>query len=140
MTSLYSLVNVSDSIKFENTLTISHSKLNMKAKIPSGTDNIIVNNEYIPTKYFDVIKDNARTVTLSDKDFIYYKYQPKKYCYDRLNNIELWSLLLRLNNMVSFVDFNKKTFKVPPPNVNRLLNEMLIFEEAKINKNKVSIE
>lgn len=139
MAKINSLVYISDSLPYEDSLSISHSKLHLKSKINTGT-NLIVNTTYIPTKYFDIIKDNAITVTLSDLDYLKYKYQPKKYCYERLNNIELWSLLLRLNNMTSIAEFTKKTFKIPPTDINRLLNEMLIMEEKAINKNRMSIE
>ena len=131
---------MSDLGKYDKSNELSYSHFHLKTKLNSSGDNIIINTEYLPLKYLDIIKRDARTVTLSDKDFLNYKYQPKKYCHDVFGAIELWSIVLRLNNMTSITEFNKQTFKVPGNNIMTILNEILILESDNITKNKITIE
>ena len=130
---------VSDFGEYRRSLNISHNSLHLKTKIPSGSDKIIVNSSYIPTKFFDIIKENLTTVTLTEKEFLKYKYQPKRYCYEKLGSIEIWGLLLRINNMSSCVQFNTRTFKIPNKNIFSLLNEMMIHQSDIIDKNNESL-
>lgn len=137
--SLNSCNKLSDFAAYDKALNISYNHLHMKSKITSDDEEIIVNTSCIPIKYFDVIKQNLSTVTLTDKEYIEYKYQPKKYCYEKLGSIEIWSLLLLINNMTSATEFNLKTFKVPSSDIFTLLNEMIINETDNIEKNNESI-
>lgn len=137
--SLVSCTKLSDFGEYDRVLNISHSHLHTKAKINSNGEDIIINSSYIPTKYFDIIKQNLETVKLTEREFMDYKYQPKRYCVDKFGSIELWGLLLRINNMTSALDFNTDTFKVPKSNIFELLNEMLIQEAENIEKNNESI-
>jgi hypothetical protein len=134
---LESCAYISELKRYAETTQLSYGHLHLKSKIDKS--NAIVNTEFIPLKYLDILKKDARTVTLSDEDYINYKYQPKKYCYDKYGTVELWVILLRLNNMTSIMDFNKKTFKVPPSNTYRILNEILILERDNILKNEETI-
>lgn len=140
MANLRGLLNISDSAAYDRDTTLSHSHFHLKARLQSSDTEMIVNTEFIPTKYFDLIRKNAETVTLSDTDYIEYKFQPKKYCYAKLGSIELWPILLRLNNMTSASEFVNKTFKVPGNNIMEILNEILILESETIEKNNESIE
>lgn len=137
---LQSIVYMSEFDRYDRDTPLSYSHFHLKSKINSDSGNIIVNTEFIPTKYFDLIKRDAKTITLSDIDFMEYKFQPKKYCYDRLGSVELWPILLRLNNMCSATEFVYKTFKVPGSNIMSILNEILILESNNIDKNNTSIE
>lgn len=137
---LSSCERMSELSDYDRLNPLSYSHFNLKTKLNSSDDEFIVNTEYIPLKYFDVIKRSARTVTLTDRDLIEYKYQPKKYCYEILGNIELWSIVLRLNNMTSLTEFNKRTFKIPGNNILKILNEILILENDNITRNNMSIE
>lgn len=136
---IQSVVYMSEWRKYDKHTPLSYSHFHLKAKL-NHNGSMIVNTEFIPTKYFDLIKRDAKTVTLSDVEFIEYKFQPKKYCYDRLGSVELWPILLRLNNMCSAAEFTYQTFKVPGPNIMSVLNEILILESNNIDKNNTSIE
>lgn len=133
-------VSISELKNYDLTTEMSYSHFHLQSKIKTDTGDIIVNTEFLPLKYFDIFKRGARTITLTEEELMKYRYQPKLFCYDHLGSIELWALLLRLNNMTSITEFNKATFKVPPINVMELLNEVLILESDNILKNKSSIE
>lgn len=138
-TPLESTVSISELKRYDMTNDLSHSHFHLQANIATDSGDIIVNTEYLPMKYFDIFKRDARTITLTDAELIKYRYQPKMFCYEYLGSIELWSLLLRLNNMTSITEFNKATFKIPPINTLELLNEVLILEDDNIEKNRSSI-
>lgn len=140
MAKLENCLYISDFGDYDRNTPLSYSHQHFKSKITSGENDIVVNTDFIPTKYFDIIKDNAQTITLTDAEYINYKYQPKKFCFDRYGSIELWGILLRLNNMTSVADFTNQTFKTPPSNILTLLNEMMILEVDNIEKNNESIE
>ena len=129
-------------INFDKYIAVaSPSTLGLVANIISFTlpSCNLVNSSFIPTKYFDIIRKNIETVNLTDAEFLNYKYQPKKFCYDRYGTTELWGILLRLNSMTSLSDFASQSFRAPKANIMILLNEMLILEKRNIEKNNESI-
>ena len=139
--SLLQCDNMSDFIKYEADLNISHKKLHLQSKL---TDNsgapFVVNSNYLLSKYFDVVKKYTADYTMSDKEYIKYKYQPKMFCSDKLGTTELWSILLRLNNMTSFIEFDHKTIRVPAASmVKQIINEVAVLDADLIKRNKTSL-
>lgn len=139
MATLIDCLHLSDFADYDRQTPLTYSHQHLKAKLNSGNDDILVNSSFIPTKYFDIIRKNIETVNLTDAEFLNYKYQPKKFCYDRYGTTELWGILLRLNSMTSLSDFASQSFRAPKANIMILLNEMLILEKRNIEKNNESI-
>lgn len=139
MATLLDCLHLSDFADYDKRTPLTYSHQHLKAKINSDGDDILVNSSFIPTKYFDIIRKNIEIVNLTDAEFLNYKYQPKKFCYDRYGTTELWGILLRLNSMTSLSDFASQSFRAPKANILILLNEMLILEKRNIEKNNESI-
>ena len=131
---------MSDLEKYGKGLDISHSKLFLKSKIDTPKGKIIVNTIALTTKYLDVLKKSCILTTLSDSDYLYYKWQPKLYCYNVFGTTELWSLLLRVNNLISASEFTLQTFLTFSSKTIPIINEMLILEESNILNNQYEIE
>lgn len=121
-------------------LDIAYEKLNIKSKIKSGDDDIIINTSSVLDRYYDIILKHTQTITLTDKEYITYRYRPKLYCYDMYGTVELWALLLKINNWTSVAEFNAKSFKVLKDSIFEVINEIMILESEKIAFNKDSIE
>ena len=130
---------VSSFATYEKALSISHSKLHLKSKITESDINLIVNSTSFGNKYFDYFRKECYLKTFTDIELIHYKFQPKKYCYDMYGSTELWSLLLKMNHMVSITDFKKKKFYTFYSSVFNLINEILVLERENITDNTESI-
>lgn len=131
---------ISSLLNYENKTDITYNKLFLKSLLNTSSGELIVNSTSLGNKYRDYIMSVSHMTTLSDVDLANYKYSPKKYCYDTYGTIELWGLLLQINNMTSCTEFNKKNIRVFNDQIFQVLNEILVMEEDIINKNNASIE
>lgn len=137
---LNSVNRLSEFASYANKLDISHAKLHLKSKLKFNNDNtVIVNSESLPNKYWDFIMAQTHKVTLSDQEYVTYRYQPKMYCYDTYGTTELWSLLLKINNMTCAAEFNTKTFLGFYDDIFAVINEILILEDTNIAINTENI-
>lgn len=127
---------IEGAINYGKKQAISHSKLHFKTKIDSGGVSIIVNTNSIMDKYWDLITIAAITRTFTDNEHDKYKYQPKLLSYDLYNTTELWSAILKINNIFSATQFDGKTVKVFDERIFAILNEILILEDIEIKKNR----
>ena len=75
-------------------------------------------------------------VEMSDKEFEKYKYKPKLLCVELYDNIDLAPLILRMNNMLSVLEFNKKNIKLFKTSVISYLNEMKNLEKSRLDENE----
>ena len=107
----------------KNTLTVNEG------------NQIIVNQKCILDEYWDEILKISKVVTLSDKEYEEYRFKPKKFCFDFYGCTDLWFILLRLNNMVSVIDFDKKKIRIFTNEIFTILNLILTLEEEKYQKN-----
>lgn len=124
---------------YEKKLDISYAKTFLKTVIPSDDTKLIVNHTSLPNKYFDYISDIVTSVTMTDEEYIKYRYQPKLFCYNYYGTTELWALLLKVNNMTSAIEFNKKNIKVFSQEIFSLLNEIFILEKENITNDGILI-
>lgn len=132
--------NISSLIDYENQLKLSHNKLFLKSLIKSNGNNLIVNSTSLPNMYYDYILNSTYTLTLTNSEYMKYRYQPKLFCHDVYGTTELWSLLLKINNFSSISEFNSKKIKVFDVDIFNILNEILINEESRILENYDSID
>lgn len=135
------VTKLSDYAEYSKSLKISHDKMHLKSKITTSDSNLItVNSTSLPNKYWEYIMKNCYKITLSDEDYITYRYQPKMYCFHRYGTTELWSLLLKVNNMTSVTEFKSRSFLEFNDNIFEILNEILILEDGNIQLNKKDLE
>lgn len=120
-------------------LNISHSNLHYKVGVV-GSDGVrrIYNMGSIIDKYRDIILQDMVDIELDDLELEKYRYKPRSFCDDVFNDKELWSALLRLNNMLTAIDFDKKKIKVFGPNFTKLLDEILTIEDDAIIASVIS--
>lgn len=143
MNNLVGSSSIHEVIENSKLLDISYEKLFFKSNIEVNNEtNLIINYNSLIDNYMEDIMKICTSWTLTDKDLINYRFQPKKFCYDLYNTTELWFILLRINNMVSSLDFNKKTIYVfDRDGIFKLLNEIMTLEEESYNQaNKNSLK
>lgn len=133
---------IDDCIEYGKSLELAHSKLFERVTIETNDTNLIIANyTSILTQYMDYIKETLVEYTFTDEEFLTYQYKPKMFCYHVYGTMELWSLLLRVNNMISIMDFKEKTIKIFNTQVIfDLLNEIMILEKDDRQTNDLEVE
>ena len=131
------LSTINDIIEYGKSLTISQETLAFPVKIKTKSNNhIILNYETIYTDYLDQLQEYLSDYTMSDEEFIRYKYQPKLFCYEKYGTMDVAYLLLRLNNMGSNIEFKKKKIKIFDERLFDILLEIQIMEDDKYKYKK----
>ena len=138
--SLSSIDRIGDFAEYEKTLDISHSGLFKKAAVDSDGIKLIINSTSIVDRYYYYILKECFTYTLTEKEYMRYRYRPKLFCLNAYGTTELWSLLLKVNNWVSVSEFNSRTVKMFKESILDVLNEILVLEHDNIVKNKLKVE
>jgi hypothetical protein len=126
-------------IDYSKSLDISHAKLHFKTLIQSEQNKLIINTMSIIDKYYDVIKANTVDYQMTDAELIKYKFQPKYLSFDLYGTTELWSLILKVNNMLSATQFTRRNIKILTNNIFSVLNEILILEDKEIKENNLLV-
>lgn len=116
-------------------LSISHSSLCLKIK----DGDVIAPYQSLICRYYYTILPFTHEITLSDKDYLKYKNNPKRLSQDLYDTPELWSSLMYINNIVSIADFKKKKLRVFGTDIMSKLEELLVLSEEEITKNKLEI-
>lgn len=136
----FEMSNMESLIKAGKNLDISHEKMHLKAFfIDKENNKIIINYTSLIDKYYDFIKKIIIDYEMTDEEFIKYKFQPKRFCMDMYGTTELWSTLLRINNMVSAIQFTNKKIKAFTQDIFDVLNEILILEDDRLKSNRIEV-
>lgn len=133
--SVNSYTTISSLSEYEDQLNLSYNKLFLKSKIDADNNTLIVNSTLLTNKYYEYIQRSVVTLTMTNNEYMKYRYQPKLFCSDMYGTTELWALLLQINNFNSVTDFKHKKIKVFSPDIFNIINEILINEEKNILEN-----
>lgn len=126
------LSSIGEMINYGKSLTINQETLGFPVKIKTSFyDNIILNYDTMYSDYLEQLQDYLIDYTMSDQEYIKYKYQPKLFCYDKYGIMDVTYLLLRLNNMSSTLEFTKKKIKIFDEQLFEMLLEIQIMESDK---------
>jgi hypothetical protein len=136
MLNLQNCNTIENLISYGKQLDISHDKLHLKTSITTDENIIIINFDLLLDKYMDYIENNIIEIELTDKEYEKYKFQPKLFCYERYGTIELWSSILRINNLTSLTEFNLKKLRIFNDKIFNIINEILTLEKSEIKRNK----
>ena len=96
---------------------------------------IIPINDILRQKYRGIILQNCVRVELTDELLEAYKYQPKKMSLDLYGNIDLWHLILWVNNMTSVTQFNRKNLILFRRDRISLINKIIEREKVSLENN-----
>lgn len=119
----------------------SPDKLCYKTVVTENNKSIVIPTESFIDKYYDIIRNEyAEKMTMTDEDYDKYKYNPKRLSYDSFGTVELWHLILRINNMSSVLEFNKRTIYMVDDLFLEVLDEMITLEEDEKTKNDEEVQ
>lgn len=99
---------IAEFISFKNTDTISYNNLSFKDRY----DNIIYPIKNIIDDYMDELMEMTIDVTMSDEEYLKYRYRPKLLARYLYGNAELDFLIMRINGICNMKEFNSKKIKL----------------------------
>ena len=107
----------------------------------SQQDNIILSANNIIYDYMDEIKPYIVNVSLSEEEYIKYRYKPKLFAYDIYGSTELFFVVMAVNGIYDIKDFNRRNIKaLYKKQLFELLNQMYNAESGYIQKNRSDLE
>lgn len=108
---------------------------NLNYRVNYLNEIIIPINDILRQKYRGIILQNCVRVELTDELLEAYKYQPKKMSLDLYGNIDLWHLILWVNNMTSVTQFNRKNLILFRRDRISLINKIIEREKVSLENN-----
>lgn len=99
---------IAEFISFKNNDDISYNNLSFRDKY----DSIIYPIKNIIDDYIDELKELKVEVTMSNEEFLKYKYKPKILANDIYGNGELDFIILRLNDICNMKEFDMQTLNL----------------------------
>lgn len=121
-------------------LELSHGKMHFQSAFTDPSKNkIIINYSSILDKYYDYLQKIIVTITFTDEEYLKYRFQPKRFCMDHYDTTELWSSILRINNMTSASQFVNQTIKAFTQDIFEVINEIMILDQENIQDNRLDV-
>lgn len=120
-------------IKANSNVTINYEKLSLIEKM----NNIETVTYNLLNDYVDELDSLSVNVVLSDLDYLKYAFKPKLLAYDIYGSVELYFIILFLNNICDVKDFrNKKIKMLKKDDLNTVLSVIYNAEISTIKKNR----
>jgi hypothetical protein len=134
---LLQISTIPELIELYKSFPITHETIHFKTSfVDNNSDIVRFNFSSVLDRYYDFILSNCISITFTDKDWINYRFQPKRLSMNIYKTTELWSLILKLNNMTSMLEFDQQTLLLPPvQTINDIINEIMILEKNAIEAN-----
>jgi len=122
-------------------LQYTSDKLSLKETIKHEDGTIVIFNLYsILDRYMDDLEQFIMTIELSDDEYLKYRFQPKRLCMDVYNCPDLAPLILKINNMVSLLEFDKHSIRMFKTSITKILNEIKMLEKEQFNLNESEVD
>ena len=122
---------IQNAITIQENRTINYRILNLYTKMHNNEtdDNLIIPIDSIINKYRNFLEDSVITTTMTDQEWLTYRFKPKSLSYRLYGTTEFWHILLLLNGCKSTMDFDLKTIKYyRKTDLYKKINEILIIE------------
>lgn len=131
---------IQDVISAGKELKLCNRELSLKSVLTNSNDEkFIINITNVFEQYYEILLENTVIVTLTDEEYLKYRFKPKVLSFDLYGTIELHYLLLRLNHVYSVINFDFTELRVFNTNILDLLNEILVLENDNLIGNEVDV-
>jgi hypothetical protein len=131
---------IQDVISAGKELKLCNRELSLKSVLTNSNDEkFIINITNVFEQYYEILLENTVIVTLTDEEYLKYRFKPKVLSFDLYGTIELHYLLLRLNHVYSVINFDFTELRVFNTNIIDLLNEILVLENDNLIGNEVDV-
>lgn len=120
--------------------TLNTDELSLKTIVTNSlNEKFVVNINCVFEKYYELLTDHVVTVTLTNEEYLRYRFKPRMLSKDLYGTYDLHYLLLKLNNITSVIYFDFTELKVFKPEIISLLNEIQILEEENRIDNQMNV-
>ena len=131
---------IQDVISAGKELKLCNRELSLKSVLTNSNDEkFIINITNVFEQYYEILLENTVIVTLTDEEYLKYRFKPKVLSFDLYGTVELHYLLLRLNHVYSVINFDFTELRVFNTNIIDLLNEILVLENDNLIGNEVDV-
>lgn len=136
---------ISEYVEDYRDLDISFDRLYMKEKVTfeedsSGVTYGIIHEENIVNKYQSDLQELIEVKEFTREEAYRYKCNPWALSYDLYGTVELWSLLLDLNDLYSASEFTQTKVKVYDRTLLDVIDNILSREEPFIDLNESELD
>lgn len=91
--------------------------------------------------YLKELKETSVTCEFTDSEYLKYRYNPKLLAYELYGSTELYFVILAINGMCSFKDFNKKKIKLLyKQDMTDFLTSIYNAESDYLSKNRTKLQ
>ena len=120
--------------------TLTTEDLSLKTVVTNSlNEKFVINMNAVFDKYYELLTAHTAIVTLSEDEYMRYRFKPRLLSKDLYGTYDLHYLLLKLNHITSVIYFDFTEVRVFKPNVIKLLNEIQIIEEENYIENQLDV-
>ncbi len=127
---------INDAVKDGKRNPMEHGKLHYKASfVDDNGDTVTTNYKGIEDTYLYLLKQFTEEYEFEEDEYLRFEYNPKHFCLQKFGTEDLWSMLLSINGMYSIMDFCERKILIFTSDITRLVDEMVLKEQVKLNAN-----
>lgn len=131
---------ISSQANYGSQIHLSNTNLNFHEILCIKNDTaLMINKMCVFTDYMTHLKLQCSVISFNLEAAKAYAFRPKMLAHRLYKNVELYSLILRLNHMKSVSDFTEERLQqgiwLPTQDISTFLNEVLIKEKNPIDRN-----
>ena len=131
---------IKDFIDMGDTDDITYANFSILVKCIGENSIVQYAQDNIIYDYLPELNERTVTLTMTDNEFIKYRYKPKLLAYDLYGSTEVYFVIMALNGICNIKDFNKKKLKLLyKSDLLELLNEIYSAESDYILYNRVHL-
>lgn len=132
---------IEEFIEMGDTDDITYANFSILVKCIGENSIVQYAQDNIIYDYIDELNERAVTLTLTDNEYVKYRYKPKLLAYDLYGSTEVYFVIMALNGMCNIKDFNKRRLKLLyKSDLIELLNEIYSAESSYISYNRAHLD
>lgn len=134
------VATIDDYIRAYKNEDLTIDALYLQKVLTTKKNYLILNWDNLMVKYMPEFRAIKKRIRLNDKEYIKYRYNPKRLSYDLYGTTELWFLIMEANELYSIYEFDLRVVDLYNTSlVNRILRVINLEEEFKdYNKDEIN--
>lgn len=132
---------IEEFIEMGDTDEITYHNFSILVKCIGENSSIEYSQDNILYDYVDELKEKSVLVSMTDNEYIKYKYKPKLLSYDIYGTTEMYFVIMVLNGICNIKDFSKRKVRLlKKSDMLDLLNQIYTAESDYIKYNRAHLD